>query len=156
MAAREDEAKPVVRDARLVIHQAVSRLRGREFCLDRDLATEQLGLVAQASVPAQPIECAIASGRRDPCRGVPWDAADRPRVERTDEGILNSLLGEVEIAQDADERRDGPALLLAKQPIDDLVSGRPGRRRLRRGQPAKSKIGRTSTQPCLAPGIIAA
>ena len=39
----------------------------------------------------------------------------RPRLERADEGLLDGLLGEVEVAEDADERRDRPPRLLAEQ-----------------------------------------
>ncbi|MEA2608326.1 MAG: hypothetical protein QOJ75_569, partial [Chloroflexota bacterium] len=33
------------------------------------------------------------------------------------------LLGEIEIAQDADQGRDRPALLVAEQAVDNLVGG---------------------------------
>ncbi len=41
-----------------------------------------------------------------------------------DERFLDGLLGEVEVAEDADERRDRPARFVAEQAVDDLVGGR--------------------------------
>jgi hypothetical protein len=44
-------------------------------------------------------------------------------VERHDEGVLHRLLGEVEVAEHADERRDRPPGLLPKQALDRLCRG---------------------------------
>ena len=102
---------------------------------------------------------------RDPGPGVVRDAPLRPRLEGGDERVLDGLLGEVEVAQDADERRDRPSLLLAEQAVDDLVGGRVGVSQSAAAEPAatawasaapKSTIGRTSIEPVLAPGIMAA
>ena len=47
----------------------------------------------------------------------------RPGLEGGDERVLDGFLGEVEVAEDADQRRDRPSLLLAEQAVDDLVQG---------------------------------
>jgi hypothetical protein len=46
-----------------------------------------------------------------------------PHLERGDEGVLDRLLGEIEVAEDADQCRDGPSLLLAEDAIDEILSG---------------------------------
>ena len=48
-------------------------------------------------------------------------ALPRPCFERPDERFLDGLLGEVEVAQDANERRDRPPGFLAEQAVDELV-----------------------------------
>jgi hypothetical protein len=162
MATGEDETKSVVRDRHVVSH-ALDRVDRRELGLDGNLAAELFGLLAQPTAAAQSIDRPVARGRRDPGARVGRDAPLRPRLERRDERVLDGFLGEVEIAQDADERRDGSPLLLAEQAVDDVARGV-----IRRGQPACAasatgapassnwKIGRTSIEPWFAPGMRAA
>ena len=77
-------------------------------------------------------------------------------LERRDEGLLNGLLGEVEVSQLADEGRERAAGFLAKDAIDDGMGiGRARGSTLGR-QPPNSQIGRTSIAPVCAPGILAA
>ena len=89
------------------------------------------------------------------------------RLQRGDERVLDGLLGEVEVAEHADQRRDRPALLLAEEAVDDGVGvgpgssrepagGRPSARagRFGRALGRYSQIGRTSIEPSLAPGIL--
>jgi hypothetical protein len=64
--------------------------------------------------------------RRDPGTGIRWDPSIRPYLERRDERVLDRLLGEIEVAEDANERRDRPALLLPEQAVDELAGGRLG------------------------------
>ena len=45
----------------------------------------------------------------------------RPRLEGRDERVLDGLLGEIEVAEDADQGGHRPALLLAEQAVDDGV-----------------------------------
>ena len=92
------------------------------------------------------------------------DTARRPRLEGGDERVLDGLFGEVEVAEDADERRDRPSLLVAEQAVDDLAGDellvQPATASVRRVPvfvgSAQSTTGRTSIEPCWAPGIIAA
>jgi hypothetical protein len=114
MAAREDQPQSIVGDGHLVLRQVVPRVGGRQVRLDRRLAAEQLGLVAQSSVATESIERPVARRRGDPRRGMVRDPAHGPRIERGDERVLDRLLGEIEVAEDADERRDRPTLLLAE------------------------------------------
>ena len=114
--------------------------------------------------PAEAVDRPVPCRRRDPGARVVRDAPNRPRLERGDERFLDGLLGEVEVAEDADERRDRPARFGSEQAVDDLVRGGIGSRQSAPTASgtacacaaAKSKTGRTSIEPCLAPGIIAA
>ncbi len=129
--------------------------------IDR-LAPELLGLLAQARATSQSVDGPVARGRRDPRARVVGHAAVRPGLQGDDERVLDGLLGEVEVAEDADERRDGAALLGAEQSVDDLVGGGD-----RGAQPAtasdvgapanagsfQSMTGRISTDPDFALGI---
>ena len=126
--------------------------------------TEGLGLLAEAPPPAHAIDRAVPRRGRDPRPGIGRDAPDGPRLECGDERVLDRLLGEVEVAEDADERRDRPALLFAEQAVDDLVRGGVGLaqsaavawRRAPSDMYGTSQIGRISIEPCVAPGISAA
>ena len=120
VTAGEDEPQSIVRD----VHGVLTWLRVdgslRRF---RRLAPERLDLLGQPVAPAKPVDRAVPRGRRDPGPGVVRHATLRPRLDGRDEGVLDRLLGEVEVAQDADQRGDRPALLLAEQAVDQLVGG---------------------------------
>ena len=163
MTAGEDQAQPIVGDGHVVLG-AAPRLDRRQLGLDRHIATELLGLVAQAPATAQAVDCSVPGRGRDPRARVGRDPAFWPDLERGDEGVLDGFLGEVEIAEDADERRDRPPLLFAEEAVDDLVGGGVGK-----AQPALaptawssgtpvpvSQIGRTSIVPARMPGHCAA
>jgi hypothetical protein len=122
VAAREDQAQPIIGDGHLVLG-AAARFDRRKLRLDRRFAPELCGLVAQAPTTAQPIDRPVPGRGGDPRTGIRRDASVGPDLERGDEGVLDGLLREVEVAQDPDERRDRPSLLLAEQAVDDLVSG---------------------------------
>ena len=68
--------------------------------------------------------------------------SSRPALRRDGEGLLRCILGQVEVAEEADERRDDASPLVVK----DLLEGR-----------YHSMIGRTSiAPPSRAAGIRAA
>ena len=71
--------------------------------------------------------------------GVRGHAAIGPRPQGLGERLLHGLLGQVEVAEHADEGRDRPSLLLAEQAVDDLP-----RVGLYDGRDGNSWIGRTS------------
>jgi hypothetical protein len=105
VAAGEDQPQPIVGKAALA-PQAHGRLRscGQEAAFDLD---ELLRVAAGA---AQPVEGAVARGRRDPGPRVGRDPVARPCLQGGDEGVGDGLLGCVEVAaQEADERRKGAA-----------------------------------------------
>ena len=73
------------------------------------------------------------------------DAVARPARRGDGEGLLRGFLGEVEVAEKADQRREDAAPLLAEGLLED------------RYRPALGVIGRTSTAPpMLAAGTRAA
>ena len=67
----------------------------------------------------------------------------RPPFERPGERVLRALLGEIPVAGEPDQRGDDPS---------PLVAERVGDGRLDVGGYI-SQIGRTSIEPCRAPGI---
>jgi hypothetical protein len=112
MTAREDQPKPVVRDAAHV------GLVGGER-LELGQSRERDVLLAKRSLSSDPVDGTVASGRRDPCARRRRHAASGPRPERLGERLLDGVLGEIEITEDPDQGRDSPALLLTEQAVDD-------------------------------------
>ena len=167
MAAGEDQPQPVVGDRHVRVRVCRRSATGddrREFDLDRRIARQLIGLVAKPAPPAKPVDRPVPGRGRDPCAGVRGHAPLRPDLKSGDEGVLDRFLGEVEVAEDADQGRDRPALFLAEQAVDELVGGG-----VAEAQPAvaptdcwawsadeKSMTGRTSIEPTLAPGHCAA
>jgi hypothetical protein len=74
---------------------------------------EQLGLAGERLLAADAVDRAVAGGRDDPRAGVRRCAVPRPALGRDDEGVLNRVLGKVEIAEDAAENRDAPCTLIS-------------------------------------------
>jgi hypothetical protein len=99
-------------------------------------------LGGEYTVTAEPIDCLVAPGRDQPGPGVGGHAVALPALSGHDEGFLADFLGEIEIAEEADQRRqDTPPLF-----VEDLLD-----------QEFISATGRTSTEPPIrAAGIFAA
>ena len=133
MAAGEDERQPLVGDRAHVLVLAGELL---EPC-------EQLGLAFERPLAPDPVDRPVARRRDDPGAGIARHAVHRPALERRGEGVLHSVLGEVEVAEDADEDRDRTSPLLAEDGRD------------RSAQP-RSTTGRTSIDPYSDAGIFAA
>ena len=66
---------------------------------------------------------------------------DRPALERRGERVLKRLLGEIEVAEQADQGCENAAGFGAVDRLDRVYGW------------LNSMIGRTSTVPCFAPGI---
>ena len=102
MTAREDQPQPVILDALIVPHGSL-----------RDVGLEPLGDPRQRLVESRPPAHAI-DGLETPRRHQP-----RPRVRRhavpwpllhgRSKGILQRLLGQVEVAEQADQGGEDPA-----------------------------------------------
>ena len=131
VAAREDELEPLVREGR-VVHRVLHRLG--------DL--EQPRLLGVGAFAAEAVDGAVARRRHQPGAGARGHALARPALRRDRERLLRGLLGEVEVAEEADEgREDAPPLV-----AEGLFEARD-----------HAPIGRTSTAPpMLAAGILAA
>jgi hypothetical protein len=116
VAAREDQSEPVVDERHLLVPSS-----DLDVVDDAGLERERCGLLLQRPLSPKPIDRPVARGGRDPGAGVGGDTAARPRLERPDERLLDGLLGEVEVTQDADERRDRPSRFLTEQAVDKCV-----------------------------------
>ena len=115
MTAGEDQAQPVVRDGAVVhLVHLVLLVRRRE-------RLELLHLVLEPASPAEAVDRLVPRGGRDPRGRVARQATARPDLEGDEEGVLHRLLGEVEVAEHADERRDRPSRLVSEQAVDGLV-----------------------------------
>ena len=110
MAACEHEAQPVVFDALFV------PWRGRVVRYGIDLLRHVLHR-DEARTPAYAIDRLEATGRHQPRPRVRRHALARPLLERGTEGLVQRLLGNVEVAQEADQRSKDAAGLVA---IDGL------------------------------------
>jgi hypothetical protein len=106
VTAGEDQLQPLVRECRL-LHGVP---RGRVLLGVGDL--EQARLRRQGAIAPDAVDRAAAS-RRDqpPCRARRRTFSG-PALGRDREGLLRGLLGEVEVAEEADERsEDAPPVL---------------------------------------------
>jgi len=92
MTAPEDELESLVRERRLLHH--VLRCLG---------SLEQAGLRRQRAIAASAIDGSVARRRHEPGAGVGGDSVARPALRGDREGLLRGLLGEVEVAEEADQ-----------------------------------------------------
>src|ERR1022692_2289957 len=81
--------------------------------------------VGAGGLAAQPVDGTPAGGRHDPAAGIGWQAGLRPFLHRHQEGVLDRLLGELDVAEEADQRRDRPPVFLPEHAGDGRgVEGR--------------------------------
>src|SRR5256712_8721334 len=108
VAAREDELEPLVRD----VHVGGPRgLGGSEGGI---APFNECELLAIARVTAEAVDPLALRHDEEPGAGVAPGPRLRPMLERADYRVLDALLGDVEVAEGADERRGEPAGLLAE------------------------------------------
>ena len=144
MTTREDEPEAVVGN---VAHVGLVSL---EF-LKLGQASDRLGLLLQLAVSPQAIYGAVTGRCCYPGGRIIGNAPNGPSAEGIEERLLDGLLGEIEIPEDANEGRDRPSLLLAEQAVDD-----PSCVGTYDGWSSNFWIGRTSTAPRLTLGILEA
>ena len=100
MAAGEDEPEPVVLDV-VWLGGFVGRRR------------ELVGDVGQRRVepraPTNGIDRLEPAGGHEPCARIGGDTIPRPALHGRREGIVQRLLGEIEVAEEADQRREDAA-----------------------------------------------
>ena len=131
VAAREDELEPLVGEGRLV-HVVLRRLGH----------VEQPRLLRQRPLTAEVVERAVARRRDQPRALVGGDPVARPAGGGDREGLLGGLLGELEVAEDADQGGQHAPPLVAEGLLERSYH---------------SAMGRTSmAPPMLAAGIFAA
>ncbi len=127
VAAGEDQTQPVVGDVVVLGFDHVLR--------DIELAGSLAPGLPKAIDGLEP------AGRDQPRAGVRGCPLDRPALHRRRERILKRLLGEIEVAEQADQGREDAAGLRAINRLDRVYGW------------SNSMTGRTSTVPCCAPGI---
>ncbi len=139
MAAREDQPEPLVGDLGLV--DAVGdHLLGPLLQVARPGG---LGLPPRPLAP-QAVDRPVARGREDPGQRRVRRPVARPAGERGRVGVLQRVLGAVDVAEDARQDRQRPPVLLADEPGDGVAGV---------GRQSNSMIGRTSTLPLSTLGI---
>jgi hypothetical protein len=128
VTAREDQREPLVGDR---AHVVVLLIRGEfgqpgqlgPFCLKRPLT-------------AEPVDRPVAGGGDDPRARAGRDSVAWPAFRRHGEGLLNGVLGEVEVAERADQDRYRAPELLPERLCDGVG-----------GHSSQTTTGRTSIVP---------
>jgi hypothetical protein len=119
VARGEDQPQPLVGDRAHGRGLLVVAAERPQFGFERHPSA------GPSALGTDPVDGAVARGGDDPRRGVVGDAAFRPPLERGDEGVLDRLLGTIEIAKDAGEDGDRLSRLAPEQTVDEDVL-RPG------------------------------
>jgi hypothetical protein len=111
MAAREEELESLVRDRGLV-HLVLRGLR-------RFPHLEQAGLGGERALAADAVDRAISRRRDEPGAWVVGSPVARPALGGDRERLLRGFLGEVEVAEEADEGGENAAPLVAEGVLED-------------------------------------
>jgi hypothetical protein len=83
----------------------------------RDL--QQPGLRRQGAIAADAVDGAVPPGRDQPRVRIVRRAAPRPALGGDRERLLRGFLGEVEVAEEADQAREDAAPLVTKDLLED-------------------------------------
>jgi hypothetical protein len=114
MAASEDETEAVVLHGSCLLRLAEVAAFGRQHShLDDEFLS--------ASLAAESVDRSIAGSGRDPAARVGRQAIARPGGQGDGERLLDCVLGEVDVAEGADQGGDRSAGLLAEDPADCRV-----------------------------------
>jgi hypothetical protein len=108
VAAGEDELKALVGDRR-VVHAVLHGLR--------DL--EQPGLLRERAVATDAVDRPVARGRDEPRARVVGLAVPRPPLGGRRERVLDGFLGELEVAEKADQGREDSSPFVAEDLVED-------------------------------------
>jgi hypothetical protein len=101
VTAGEDQLEPLVFD-----HSVIRLVLGHLGHLKR----RQLG--GERALTADPVDRSVTRGRDEPGAGVLGSSVARPALGRDRERVLGGLLGELEVAEKADQvREDAPPLI---------------------------------------------
>jgi hypothetical protein len=110
MAGGEDQLQPFVGKARLLHHI----LHGLGHL-------EQARLLGERAVAAQTVDRAVAGRDRQPRARIGRRAVPGPALGRDRERLLSRLLGEVEIAEEADQAREDAAPLVTEDLLEQRL-----------------------------------
>jgi hypothetical protein len=149
VAAGEDQPQPVVDDRALVIHRRLLVLGVQAHQLGK-----AVGAVGHRPVPAQAVDRPPPGGGGDPRPRVGRDAVAPPLRDGGLERVLHRVLGQLEVADLADQRGEDDRALLAER-AGDGVRDRIRPAHTRENSPA-GITGRTSIVPQRAIGSSAA
>ena len=139
VTAREDQPEPLVGDLRLV--DSVG-----DHLLGPLLEVARPGRLGRPPRPlaAQAVDRPVARGREDPGQRRVRRPVARPAGERDRVGVLQRVLGAVDVAEGARQDRQRPPVLLADDAGDGVAAV---------GRQSNSMIGRTSTLPVSTLGM---
>jgi hypothetical protein len=87
--------------------------------LNRLAQVELARLDRERAIAVDPVDRPVARGRDQPRARVARGAVARPALGRDRERLLRGFLGEVEIAEEADQRGQDAAPLLAERLLED-------------------------------------
>ncbi len=121
VAAREDQLEPLVRDRRLV-----------HFVLQGFRHLEPAGLLRSRPIASEAVDRAVTSGGDEPRAWVGRRPLARPALGGDRERLLGGLLGELEVAEEADQAGEDTSPLVSKDLFETCYH---------------STIGRTSIAP---------
>ena len=107
VAAGEDQLEPLVGKG-AVIHGVLGGER----------EVEQPGLGGEHALAPDAVERAVAPDRDQPGRGARRHAVARPALGSAREGLLRGVLGEVEVAEEADQGGEDATPVLAEAVLD--------------------------------------
>src|SRR5581483_12403163 len=98
-------------------------------------------------VPTDAVDRAVPGHRHEPAGRIAGHAVPWPPLEGDGDSLLKGVLGEVEVAEDADQGREDASVLLAEELLE---------RRQALTSACRMTTGRTSTCPMRAEGSFAA
>jgi hypothetical protein len=79
---------------------------------------EQAGLRGERAPAAKLVDCPVARGHDQPRAGIRRDPSPPPALGGDREGLLDSFLGEIEVAEEANQGGEHPGPLVAKYLLD--------------------------------------
>ena len=112
MAAGEDQPQHVV------VERGVSLASSRGCRVEQQLVRQLCLLAAKRDLPADAVDRLVAADIDQPGPRIGRRIGGRPALQRHRERILQRVLGEIEIADEADQRRQRPARLVAEYFFD--------------------------------------
>jgi hypothetical protein len=80
---------------------------------------EQAGLLGERAIAADSVDRAIAGGGHEPGARVCGRSVSRPTLGGDGERLLSGFLGEIEVAEEADQCGEDAAPLLAEDLLED-------------------------------------
>ncbi len=103
MATSEDQTEAIILDL-LVIFTEGSVADAR-LDVGNNISLHSI----EARAPAHDVDGFEACGGNQPGARIVWNTSPRPRLQRGGERLMHGLFGEVQISQEAHERRQNPA-----------------------------------------------